>query len=87
MSQPCVSIPAALKKYFGLLAFQRMTTGMRLHLNDHTYVIRQADRYVAYCHWMAHFDLIEVFAPGSEGDLVQWLEQYGYSFATIQVRA
>jgi hypothetical protein len=86
MSQPCISIPATLKKYFGLLAFQRMSAGMRLNLDERTYVIRQADRYVAYCHWMACFDLIEVFAPGDEGDLVNWIERHGYSFAAVRVK-
>jgi hypothetical protein len=57
-----------------------MTTGSRLDFDPDTYVLRENNRYVAYRTWMSIMHLVEVFDPGSESILIQWLEQFGYSF-------
>ncbi len=77
---PQVIIPTALNRYVGITAFQRMPQGLKLKLDRHTYVIREANRYVAYRHWMNFFDLVEIFDLGQESALAHWLENHGFSF-------
>ncbi len=77
---PQMNFPASLNRYIALSALQRMAAGNRLDLDHETYVLRENNRYVVYHTWMSIMHLVEVFEPGHEPTIIQWLEQFGYSF-------
>ncbi len=77
---PQTNFPASLNRYIALSTFKQMPTGNRLDLDHNTYVLRENNRYVVYRTWMSIVHLVEVFEPGSEPAIIQWLEQFGYSF-------
>lgn len=75
-----INVPPAFNRYVALVQLQCLPIGMRLNLDADTYVVRNAGSYIAYRTWMSIFPLIEVFEQGEETGLVNWLEQFGYSF-------
>lgn len=74
------NFPASLNRYIALATLKQMTLGTRLDFDRDTYVLRESNRYIAYRTWMSIVHLVEVFDPGSEPTIIQWLEQFGYSF-------
>lgn len=73
-------ISPSLSRYIVSLSLRQLLVGGRLNLDQDTYVIRTQEGYVAYRTWMSIFPLIEVFYPDQESQVVNWLEQFGYSF-------
>jgi len=75
-----MDIPPVIHRYVTLTALRRMHVGDRLDLNEHTYILRKNNGYVAYRNWMSSIALIEVFQLRQETALLNWLEQAGYTF-------
>jgi hypothetical protein len=73
------SIPGVLNRYFAINALRQLQDGDRLIFNDEkAYVLRKEAHYVAYCAWMSIMPLIEIFEPGQEASIIEWLEQFDY---------
>jgi hypothetical protein len=74
------SLPLVFNRYVALLALKRLPAKTRITFDADTYVIRNQEHYVAYRTWMKVLPVIEIFYPGDEVELIDWLEKFGYTF-------
>jgi hypothetical protein len=79
--QPSARFSSTLSRSFALVNLEKLTTGERLDFDDQTYVIRRENCYIAYRNWMMVVPLVEVFPLQHKSLVIQWLEQFGYSFS------
>lgn len=73
-------ISCTVSRSLTALTLRQLSPEARLVLDQETYVIREAERFVVYRQWMGAIALIEVFCLSEILPLLDWLEQHGYSF-------